>query len=410
MKKILILSLLSLSLFAGVKQVQTYYDAKEYKEAITEAKASSDDFSNPHLHLLWAKSAEALGHENEAMSAYERVEMLDKNNIEARIALAKLYKRTGRDDLARTEAKSLQNYQLTPQQRNSLDSLRGINVHSFKAYASLAVGHDTNINIASEELTGASGEALSTMFAQFSGSLSYINEIEDKGGWYARGDLQLYNQTNFDSNASLYDLFLGGLSVGAGYAGDGYNIYIPIGYDSINYLEKNLFTQIKLQPRINYILSNELIFSGDLNYVARSYTTDDNLNNRDDNTYGLGMGAYYLLGKDFIYLKAKYENSSADIDVVGVEYVDKTALSMSLGANYNLVSWLVVKADYRFRLGSYDDNDRSDKFNQVGIKFSHYFAKMFEAYVSDTYAKNSSNISDKEYTKNIFMFGIALNY
>ena len=407
-KKILIaLSLSAISLFANIDQVQVFYDAGQYEEAVTEAKASKDEYSNPELHLLWAKSAEKLGRDNDAMSAYERVEMLDEQNIESRVALVQLYKRTGRDDLARSASKDLQNYQLTPEQRNSLDVLRGTNLGSLKANANVAIGYDTNINVASNDLTGTSGEALSTMFSQLAGSVSYIHEIEDKGGWYGRGDLQVYNQTNFDNDAGVYDLLLVGGSLGAGFVGNGYDVYIPLGYDSINYLDQSLLSQIKLQPRVNYTLSNEMILSGEFSYIKRSYASD--FKDRDDTSFGLGGAIYYLLDKDFVYAKVKYDTFSADNSTAGI-YVDKSVFTSSLGVNYNLAQWLVMKADYRFRLGSYTDNDRSDFFNQLEVKFSHYFAKMYEAYVSNAYAKNSSDISTFEYDKNVFMFGIAMNY
>jgi len=409
MKKIILaLTLSVISLYANIEQVQTYYDSAQFEEAITEAKASKDEYGNPELHLLWAKSAEKLGHEEEAMSAYERVEMLDENNIPARVALVKLYKRTGRDDLARAGAKDLQNYQLTPEQRTSLNILRGINLHSVKAYAALAFGYDTNINVAADEVTGgSSNEALGTAFEQLSASVSYTNELEDKGGWYGRGDLQVYNQTNFASDAGTYDLFLGGISAGAGFVGDGFDVYVPLGYDTVHYLEHSLLSQIKLQPRVNYIVSNELIANAELSYVSRSYT--DSLTDRDDSAFGLGAGLYYLLDKDYVFAKAKYENYSGSADVIG-QYVDKNVFSANAGINYNISPWLVLKADYRFRLGSFDTNERSDFFNQLEIKFSHYFADMFEAYASNTYASNGSNDSAYEYSKNILMFGVALNY
>ena len=410
MKLIIFLISLNLALLADVTNIQILYDIGEYEKAIAKAKASTNEYSNPKLHLLWAKSAEALGRDEEAMSAYERVEILDDKNIDARIVLIKLYKRTGRNDLAQSASKKLQNYQLTPEQRTTIDNLRGINVHSFKAFASLALGSDNNINISPDEL-GISGgtTAISTMFSRFTGSLSYINELESKGAWYGRGDLQLYNQTNFDSDATIYDLFLASVSAGAGYNGDGYNLYVPLGIDNIQYLDKNLLTQMKIEPRVSFTISNELMVNASASYISRSYNqSEDKL--RDDSSYGVGLGVYYLLGSDFIYLNAKYDSYSADKTSLGALYIDKTILTSNFGVNYNLAKWLVMRADYRFRLASYDDNDRGDLYNQVELKFSHYFAEIFEAFVSNRYINNTSDLDVAEYDKNIFMLGVSVNY
>ena len=180
MKLIIILLTFSLSLFASLADTQTYYNAGEYEKAIGEAKSSVSEYANPNLHLFWAKSAEKLGRDDEAMSAYERVEILDENNIDARVALVKLYKRTGRDALALSASKELQNYQLTPEQRTTLQNLRGTSTHSINAFATLGIGYDTNINIAPDELGSVVGAADSivTMFSRLSASLSYINEFE----------------------------------------------------------------------------------------------------------------------------------------------------------------------------------------------------------------------------------------
>ncbi len=409
MKSLLItLTLLALWLHAGVQEVQTYYDAGEYEKAIGEAKASTHDYSNPTLHLLWAKSAEKLGRNNEAMSAYERVEILDENNIVARVALAKLYKRTGRDALARQSAKELQNYQLTPEQRNSLSLLRKVNLHSFKASATLSSGYDTNINVASNNLTGKASKIIGTAFAQFSGGVSYINELEDKGGWYSRGDIRLYDQKNFESKASLYNMLFASGGVGLGYGGAGYDFYIPVSYDTIHYLNKNLLSQVKVQPRLSYIFSNALIGSVDLSYISHTYTTAESLNKRDDTALALGGGLYYLLGNDYVYAKVKYENYSAKKKTTAL-YVNKSFFSTNIGVNYNISSWLVLKGDYRFRSASYKD-DRKDSFHQLKARVSHYFADNYELYLSDSYAKNSSSKRNFEYSKNIVMLGVSLNY
>ena len=56
MKKLVIsLLLLTALLHASYKQAQSYYDNKEYGAALQEAKISTDEYSNPKLHLVWAK-------------------------------------------------------------------------------------------------------------------------------------------------------------------------------------------------------------------------------------------------------------------------------------------------------------------------------------------------------------------
>jgi len=423
MRIIILLTALSIFAFADYTTVLKLYSSQHYQKAINEAKSSFNEYSNPKLHLLWAKSAEALGHTGEAMSAYERVVMLDEADIESRVALVKIYKKSSRDDLAKEMSKELQNYQLTPAQRTSLDLLKGRSIDSFKARATLGVGYDSNINVSATgsdldgyyQTTGISGEK-STLFSRLNGSLSYINELQEKGGWYARGDARIYYQNN--SDAHLYDMFVGSLEAGVGYAGEGYTLYVPIGYDRVNYLDVNLLSQVRVAPKINITLNRNYILNLNAKYASRTYSKEI-YKGMGDTSYGVGAGLYYLFDKNYAYVMADYSKYSSS-QTIHNAYIDKNMLTLSLGVNYTLNSWLVARLDYRYRKGSYDESiavnnpivttGRADDYNQIELKLSHYFADNYELFISDRYAKNSSNYVPAEYKKNILMFGISANY
>ena len=416
----LVLLILNVNVFADITQVEKLYAQLKYQEVINEAKSSTSEYSNPRLHLLWAKSAEALGKEKEAMNAYERVVILDEKDTQAKVALFKIYKNTKRDVLAKETREEIQDYQLTPEQRSSLELLKGENIDVVKAKATLIVGHDTNINVSADAgvldtyfgTVGSKGE-LSTLFSRFTGSVSYINELENKGGWHLRGDVSLYYQNNFDE--SYYNMLVGGLKFGMGYVGDGYTLYVPVGYDAVRYLRVDLLNQISVKPTLNVYLNKDVILNVNVKYAKRSY--DDKYKGMGDTSYGIGAGFYYLFDKNYLYINGSYEKFSSDKSA-HYSYIDKDMLTFSLGVNYNLTDWLVSKLDYRYRKGLYDDgitklvgsDEREDDYNQVELKLSHYFAKNFELFVSDRYAKNSSNYAPAKYNKNIAMFGLSVNY
>jgi len=423
MKIIIFLTTLSVLAFADYATVSKLYNAAQYQKAINEAKSSFDEYSNPKLHFLWAKSAEVLGHTGEAMSAYERVVMLDESNTNARVALLKIYQKSSRNKLAQEMRQELQNYQLTPAQRTSLGLLKGTNIHSFKAKATLGVGYDSNINVSATgsdldgyyQTTGRTGE-LSTLFSRLNGSVSYINEIQEQGAWYVRGDARLYYQNN--SDAHYYDMFVGSLEAGVGYTGDGYTFYLPLGYDKVNYLDVGLLSQVRLTPTLNITLNENYILNLNAKYATRAYPKA-RYKGMGDSSYGIGFGLYYLFDKNYAYAKVDYGDFSSKENIHNA-YIDKSMLTLSLGVNYALSTWLVARVDYRYRKGSYDDTinvssavestSRSDDYNQIELKLSHYFAGHYEVFISDRYVKNSSNYLPAEYTKNIFMFGLSANY
>lgn len=423
MKKVILFIAFAVVANASYDKAKAFYDAKEYAKAVAEAKASTDEYSNPQLHLVWGESEEALGDEKQAMSAYERVVMLDEKNVAARVKLVKIYNKTHRSNLAKEMRKDLQNYQLTPKQRSSLELIKSESISSIKAKATLSIGHDSNINVSAKadelnnyyKTTSSEGEK-ATLFSRLNGSLSYINELGEKGGWYARGDLKLYYQANFD--ASHYDMLIGGIEGGVGYAGNDYTLYLPLSYDRVYYLETDMLGQMKVAPKLTMNLSKNLIIDMNVKYTSRTYEKDI-YKTMGDNSYGAGVGLYYLFGKNFLYTKLMYEDFFST-ENLHYNYIDRTQVAISAGLNYNLGDIMSARVDYKYRNGSYSDRSdllnssvtskRADDYNQVELKLSHYFNKSYELFISDKYMTNSSNYVPANYSKNIAMFGISANY
>lgn len=399
MRLIIFLSTIPLLLLASYENTKEFYEAGEYEKATIEARASTSEYNNPQLHLLWAKSAQKLGRLDEAMSAYERVVMLDETNVDAKFELAQVYDKTSRVTLAKETSKELQNYQLTPEQRTALELIEGASIQKVKAKASLMLGHDSNINVS------AASDKLSSLFTRFNGSVSLIDEFADENGAYARGDLKLYYQNNTD--AHYYDMFIGSLDGGFGFRQGGYNIYVPVGIDKVNYLNTSLMLQYKFEPRVDISLDKNYIVNVATSYKKRVYN-EAKYEIMNDSSLSVGFGLYYMMDRDFIYFNAKYESFSSSEDVHAL-YIDKDMITISLGANYNLNSWLVSRLDYRYRSASYSDQ-RDDDYHQAQVKFSHFFKDKYEIFVSDRYLTNSSNYVPANYTKNIAILGLSMSY
>ena len=405
MKILLFLIASAISLFASYEKAEEYFQAHEYKKALEEAKASSGEYQNPQLHLLWAKAAEALGTLEEAMSAYERVLMLDEGNSEAKAALLRLYKKSGKEELANEMSGSLK-------QKGSL-----------KATASVAVGYDTNINVnppsdTLDQYYGSSGNEgeLSTLFSRFTGEISYTRDLQEGKGWYLKGAARAYYQNNFEK--SLYNLFFGSLEAGAGYKQGSYDLYLPVVYDDLYYLDENIFRQYALNPRATMFLTDSLIFSLNARYAKRSYlgVSNDTL---DIRILGLGADFYYIFDQNFLYLKTEYETFHTD-DAGSTSFINKHMFTASVGIDYHPAQWLETRVEYRFREASFDDSiagiyepdtsDRKDHYDQIELKLSHDLKEGLQLYLSERYAKNRSNYVPAEYSKNIIMLGIGLNY
>ncbi len=414
MKKILTLFLAAqISLLAGVREMQTLYDQKKYEEVILEAQQSTQEFGNPTLHLLWAKSAEALGKDEMAMSAYERVLMIDPDNTEVRVHLASLYAYLDRDKLATEMSKSTENYQLTPAQRISLDTLKKSDLENIKASVSLSVGYDSNVNVSPNDLNLPNNEeAQSSLFMQFRGRISYTHELEEKGGWYVRSDADIFYQNNTDAN--YYNLFAGSVALGVGYSENNYDLFLPVKYGRVNYLERDFMETIGIEPRANIVFSKSLIGNINARYTERAYL-DVADKNRDDTVFGYGGGLYWLFDQNFAYINGNYDDYNAK-HLDRLRFTNKETLSINIGVNYDVNDWFITRLDYRYRYTLYrdfiDDNSkqRSDDYEQYEFKLSKMISDTMEGSLLYRYSNNRSNYDLAEYDKDVIMFGFQYNY
>ena len=414
MKKGILLLACSALLSANYAEMEKYYQNGEYAKVIEEAKKSTTEYANPKLHLLWAKSAEELGETKLAMAAYERAVMLDEENIDAKLALLKIYNKQELHELAKELEKDLQNYQLTPAQRNSLALLRKSDVGSVKSQASIGIGYDSNINVGANDLYIPSTAAVETLFAKVNGSVSYIHELGEEGGFYARGDLRLFYQNNFD--AIDYNMFVGGGELGVGYATSLFTLYVPVAYNRMNYLDVSLYAESAVTPYVNINLADSFIVNLNAKYADRNYI-DQKYKNMSDTSMGAGAGLYYLFGKNYLYGTYNYEYFEGDETIV--PFLNKEAFTGVLGVNYNFGSWVTTKVDYKYRYTFYHDfipqgsgvlESREDNYHQFNVKLSHYFKKHYEVFLSGSMIENFSNYYLVQYNKNIVTAGLSFNY
>ena len=416
MKKIVGILLTSqVMLMAGISEMKTLYLKKNYAAVVAEAKKSTNLYGDPHLHMLWGKSAEALGDNEAAMSAYERVLMLDPDNVAVRVHLASLYAYLDRDKLATEMSKSTENYQLTPSQRNSLNTLEKADTEALKVAATLAIGYDSNINVSPEDLElPTNDKAISSMFAQFTAHMSYTYALSREKDWYIRTDADLFSQNNFESDAEYYNVFALSAKLGLGYRSDKFDIYLPMKYGRMHYLERDFLETIGIEPRVNITLAQSLIGNINARYTERSYL-DKADKNRDDSIAGYGGGLYWLFDKNFVYLTSNYDNYEAQ-NAKSLLFTDKETFNLTSGINYNVSDLFIARLDYRYRYTLYGDflpegnKQRNDYYNQGELKVSKMFLDTMEGSLLYRYSTNRSNYDLAEYNKNVVIFGLQYNY
>ena len=388
--------LIHVVLFASYPQALQYYQTGEYVQAIKEAKASKASYSNPNLHLLWAISATKLNKLNEAMSAYERVLLLDPSNTQAKKALEAIYKKTNRHKLLNKNTEKKLN-----------------------ANASISFGFDNNLAATpdSETLQDYFGENVeanksSSPFIRFTGSLDYTHHFSQKDDWYIKYILKTYFQNNTDAN--FYNLKTVSATVGLGINKQKYKLFLPLSYHHVNYLGKDLLSQYRFSPKLLVPLGKNNLLDFNLIYSKNNYfTAEDKI--KDDTTYAVEVGNYFLSEDNYFSTHFKYEHHSA-INGFPSKYIAANFWTLKLGAKLLLSPKFLATANYRFRYGQYDDvvgttlTTRDDNFHQLDTKLTYTLSKTNDLFIVNTYSENRSNYPAAVYQKNTILLGMDFKY
>jgi len=400
-------------LSSSITDIQALYDQKRYAALIKEAKKDTETYSNVQLHVLWGKSAEALGHVEEAISAYERVLMITPNNATIRYELATLYLKSGRIFLLKQLTEGSEDYQLTVEENDRIVTLIKSDDSSLSASASVSAGYDSNINVSPGDLElPNSEEEISTRFIRLQVGLNYIYKAKDIENIYIQSGLAVSSQHN---EAGYFDLLIGVANAGVGYRSDTFNIYIPLKYSRIHYLNRDLMESVGVNPDFNYVFNASFIGNLNIKYAQRSFIEESDAI-MDDTVFGAGTGLYWIFDDNLAYVKVSYNDYNAKHEEEA-HFIGKEAIEISAGITYAINDDMFLDASYRYRDTSYDDTltsitqqNRNDEYQKVDLKLSKLITEDIEGTLSYSYASNTSNHLPSEYSKNIVMCHLKYVY
>ena len=353
------------------------------------------------------------GNFNLAQAAYERAIIEDVNSSLAHRKLSDLYTKMQMPKQASAALSGSDNRQLTPQQKTTLQAMQEEQekqLSEFHTRLTLKGGYDSNINISPLDDTLINrAEALDTFFARATVDLSYLHDLSEYGGWYLRSDTNVYFQDNASTHD--YDVLYGRVYAGGGYRNSLFNLYLPLFYDRLNYLNKDLLQESGVRPDLTLSLSLHWYLDLNAMYTARRYIESvDRI--RDDNIYAAGVGFYWLEDANLFYLKLRYESYQAE-NSLAPNFTDKSLYYFNLGGNYDLGNLTDFIGEYQFRQGEFDDHqniNRQDSNHNISLAIEQTLAYGFRLRGDYRYLYNSSTLSEAQYQKNEIMLGLVYNY
>lgn len=351
------------------------------------------------------------GELNLAQAAYERALLEDENNLQARLKLAELFQSLEMDDQAAELLANVNDSQLTPEQRTSLATLRSASHTSpaqLKARVSVDLGYDNNVNV--NPIDNTVNKALSTPFIRTRADLSYLHSLSDSDGWFARGDLSFYKQVNISERH--YDVNYFRLYGGGGLQGDNFAIYVPLFYERLNYLNRDLLEQKGIHPDYNWQINKNYILNVNGSYSARRYIQVLE-RGRDDNLIMLESGLIWLKARHFAYTKLRYESYSATHDIT--EFVNKKVIYLRLGGLYAIEDIVDLRAEYQYFKADYEyvafrDIQRSDNNHNLALSVERDLMDHLRVHAQFRYIDSKSNYNPAKYNKQEMLVGLVYNY
>ncbi len=409
---------------AVMQEAQSAFDKNEYAQTVKLLRQDVSGYADVNHHILWGQAQEALGNDDQALSAYERALMIDNSNVDVMIALARLYKKVKMDDDAGKLINDLSTYVLSPAQRSALSNLgsKKESLNNFRASAGISTGYDSNVNASAGAgnldayyqdlgLNVLTTDVAGSGFVSYKANASYVHELGEAKGFYAQGDANFYGQNNF--SASDFDTYYGRASAGMGYKYSDYSVYVPLAYDRVYYLERDLLQTYAIAPILNAVLNKNLLISTGFKYQIRRYI-NENDSSRDDNVLGVNAALIGVMGKSLVYLKGSLEEYSAQENAT---FVEKTLFSVMTGFTYNAGKGYSLGGNYRFRFAQFTDPVKPDSllirrdiYNSLNLNASKVFMKNFQATLDYKFIRNASNYVPADYNKNIMTLGLQYNY
>lgn len=415
---IVIALLLSINLFAkegSYKDAMQSYNAKDFAKAypiFEELSLKSPD--NAELNFFLGRSALELKRYDEALTAFDRVLMLNPSHTRTHMELARLYYETGQLEFSQGELDLVLKENIPQNIRDVANAFKTrisqqMKRHTFGGAFIVGLGYDTNANndIGRKEfviplfnmaIEGNEKVDDTNLFGTF--VLNHSYDFGERKGWALDSSLVAYTKLYNEYNQNDISLF--SLSVAPSWSENSYKLSFPLTYDRI-YLDNNGYLyNLSSGIKATYMLSSISMLGGGYSY-KRSYYDEDKT--QDSKSHTINATYKRAFGEDpiLLSLNTSYTKTSdiysgrTDVESHGWEAGVEIAKSFKNGIRTSL--------GYIKRETNYDVFDtlfqskRFDSRDEYELSMGYSLSKTIMINATLGYVKNSSNHEPYDYDK-----------
>ena len=398
------------------QEAQKSYNAGDFKTAYGFFETLSlENPENPEYNFLLGRSALELKMYDEALTAFDRVLILNSTHTRTRLELARLYFETKQLEQASHELDLVLKENIPQNVRDIATAFKtrideSKNKHRFSVALIIGWGYDSNANndIGKKEfiipsfnipITGNDKVADSNLFATM--ILNHTYDFGDKGGWSLENSLVGYNKTNIDLTQNNLNLF--SLSTAPVYTYEKYRFSMPLNYDRVYLDGKGYMYNLSATFKGAYLLDETSQL--EISYLyKRGYYDEDEGQDVKGNTF---FGSYKkAFGEDEPILLSLSTSYSDNTEVnSGRTDVASTGNSYSIELSKSFKNGIRPSLSYTYSTTDFEKVDvlygtkRSDDRDEYEFGLGYTLKENMLLNASVTYAKNSSNHDPFNYDK-----------
>ncbi len=357
-------------------------------------------------NFLLARAATKLKLYDQAAAAYERILIIDPNNIKARLNLGIAFYRLGAYTLSENELKKLvknnSSDPFTLKARKYLDQIkRKMSPHQWRGSIDVGWLYDSNVNTAPDEdfIDSVDGsrplrrDAREVSDWGITAGLNFSHDWDfgERGTWSWKNSFEANNYFYSDESDSNINMF--SLASGPVYTEKGsFRLILPLTFEYLNYGNDPFFRTFGIMPRCE-------IYHSDW-FLTRFYATlqyqNYNWDKRRDGMYGyFGVMPrfYWSAGKFMLQSRLGYECKKAREDFKSF-YGPRAEIQFLSMAN----NWFRQSLLFEYRTRRYDDRDpyypktRDEDRYKIEAKVTFLLPWHLRAHLSFDYTSKDSNL------------------
>lgn len=434
MKKILIVCFIISSLLASsletfksdYTQALKLYNMGDFQNAYQQFYTLSEVApDNVEVNFYLGRSALELKHYDDAVSAFDRVLILNPSHVRTKLELARLYFEIQQYDTAQSLLDGVLQEQLPLTVQENVIALKSAidqqkTKHTFGGALILAWDYDTNIgndvgrgvtqNVLNIIDLPGNDQRKSAGLAQTL-VLNHSYDMGAKGGWAWDSTFVTYNK-----NLTQYsdkDLMLFSFATGPSFTYDIYKLSLQAIYDKVRLESDDYMNISRFALNLKTILTPELMLETDITQKRSIHTQSSNTTDSDATLYTMGV-RYALNPQDpwiiAAYVSYKDENER---DKAAAQYgVSLDEWSYRLELSKEIFKDFRATIGYTYKDTNYKEFDalfnlkRSDTEDYYSTSLSYMLTKQSSIMLSYAYSDHASNNALYTYKKNV----TALSY